>query len=620
MRSERDELTMNRTSSPSHWVRVVGAVGAWALLGACTATLDGGSKEGDNGVVSPPGGGSSGNGLPGGTAGGQQMGSGGSSSNVPAAPTSLPAESACSTPGSPGPRVLRRLTASEFAASIADLFGDKAAPVAQVFNDSRVLGFTVDSATLRVQDLNADQLMTNAEAVAGWAVTSKLSQLQQIAGCSSHDANCAKQFVKSFGRKAFRTAIGDNDPRVTSYTSLFMAEPSFADGASAVISAMLQSPHFLYRSELGAPGAGGGTITLTPHEVASSLSYLLTGTTPDDALLQAADAVPPGDAAALTRMVDEQASRLLAPAGGEPLAAGPADALMGFMTGWLGLDRLYTTVKDDKVQMLTAEQRADMAMETRKFILDIWGASSGNTVGDLFSANYTFLNQNLANYYKVDAGGLSSAFTKKELPSGRDGGLLGQASFLVGYARADLSSPTQRGHMVRSRLLCQDVPPPPAGIDTKFTTNTNYKTTREQYLASHAAPDHQPCYGCHLLMDPIGVAFEHYDAFGNYRAMENDVPIDATGVIHSAGTSGTDVEIDGLSGPQGLQTYLAGSPDVRSCLVRYWSYYAFGTAGWAQDACTYDAIRKEAAAQNYSLKSVLTAILHTPRFTTRVND
>jgi hypothetical protein len=261
-----------------------------------------------------------------------------------------------------------------------------------------------------------------------------------------------------------------------------------------------------------------------------------------------------------------------------------------------------------------------MAMETRKFILDIWGASSGNTVSDLFSANYTYLNQNLASFYNVSANGLSSAFTKVPTPGGRETGLLGQASILIGYARADLSSPTQRGHLVRSRLLCQDVPPPPNGLDVKFVPSTTFKTTREQYLASHAAPDHQPCYGCHQLMGPIGVAFEHYDSFGRYRDMENGEPIDATGTIYSAGTSGQDVQIDGLTGPNGLQTYLAGSDDLKTCLVRYWSYYAFGTAGWAQDACTYDAIRKEAGEKSYSLKSVLMAILHTPRFTQRVND
>ena len=590
-----------------------GALGALALTAACNGKIGADPDQRRSGA-SQGGGNAQSSGGAGGNAG--------SGTSADVAPTALPAENACSTPGNPGPRVLRRLSAEQFAASIADLFDDKTAPVAQVFNDSRVLGFTVDSNTLRVQDLNADQLMTNAEAVASWAVSTpaQLARLTQLATCTTHDANCAKLFSKNFGRKAFRTAIADSDPRIATYSKLFMAEQSFADGISTVISAMLQSPYFLYRSEIGAAGATGATIHLTPYEVASSLSYLLTGSAPDDALLQAADAVQSSDSAALTKMVDEQASRLLAPSGADPLPAAAQAALMSFMNGWLGLDRLYSNVKDDTVQKLTDDHRADMATETKQFILDIWGASAGNTVGDLFSANYTFLNQNLANYYKLTPGGLSTSFSKVMLPSGRDGGILGQASILIGYARANLSSPTQRGHLVRSRLLCQDVPPPPAGLDTKFTPNTNLKTTRDQYLQGHAAPDHQPCYGCHQLMDPIGVSFEHYDSFGNYRTTENGVTIDATGTIYSANAADDDVSIDGLSGPQGLETYLAQNADLKTCLVRYWSYYAFGSASWAQDGCTYDAIRSEASGKSYALKSVLTAILHAPRFTTRVND
>jgi hypothetical protein len=513
---------------------------------------------------------------------------------------------------------MRRLTAGEFAASIADLFGDKTAPVSQVFNDSRVLGFTVDSDTLRVQDLNADQLMTNAEAVANWAVTTdaQLSKLKQLATCSTHDANCAKLFIKNFGRKAFRTAIPDGDARLSSYSNLFMAEADFATGVSTVITAMLQSPYFLYRSEIGAKDDQGPTFELTPHEVASSLSYLLTGSMPDETLLKAADAVSVGDANGLTNLVKDQSARLLAPSGADPLPAAAQDALMNFMSGWLGLDRLYTNVKD--AGALSDAQRADMGTETKKFILDVWGASSGNTVGDLFGANYTFMNQNLASYYGVDQSGLSSSFSKVALSSGRDPGILGQASILIGYSRSDSSSPTQRGHLVRSRILCQDVPMPPAGLDTKFTPISGLKTTREQYLQGHAAPDHQPCYGCHQSMDPIGVAFEHYDQFGKYRSTENGVNIDATGTVY--GASDGDIQIDGLSGPKGLQTYLASSDEVKTCLVRYWSYYAFGKASWPQDQCTYDAIRREAADQSYSLKGVLQAILHSPRFTSRVMD
>ena len=122
-------------------------------------------------------------------------------------------------------------------------------------------------------------------------------------------------------------------------------------------------------------------------------------------------------------------------------------------------------------------------------------------------------------------------------------------------------------------------------------------------------------------MDPIGVAFEHYDAFGQYRHRENGVTIDATGTIYGpAGSNTGDIRRSTGCLAPGLQTYLADSQAVKECMVRYWSYYAFGVASWEQDACTYEAIRTEAAGQSYSLKSILTAILHAKRFTTRVND
>ncbi|MFZ5894923.1 MAG: DUF1592 domain-containing protein [Myxococcota bacterium] len=566
-----------------------------------------GSGSGNN-SSGPQGGQSQGNsggnsGSQGGSGSGNNTGSGGMMMSGEPVPSALPAPNAC-TSNSPGPRLVRRLSAAEFNASIRDLFQDQTAPVAPVFNDQRVLGFSVDAKALVVQGLNADQLMNNAEAVAQWAVSKHLSQ---IASCNQLDSNCGKQWIKAFARKAFRTAIADNDPRIEAYNKLFLAETSFADGVTTVVTAMLQSPYFVYRTELGT--GTSGTTTLTPYEVANSLSYLLTGSAPDNTLMQAADQVQSGGMQ-LSQMVDQQAQRLMSTQASQ-------NAVMNFMSGWLGLDKLYSMVKDDNVYKLSDAQRDDMAGETRAFILDVFGSSG--SVSNLFNANYSFLNQSLASYYGVSGSGMSTSFQKVTLdPSKRDGGLLAQASILTGYARADLSSPTQRGHLVRTRLLCQDVPPPPAGLDTKFQPAMTAKTTRDRYLQEHGSPSRPECYGCHRLMDPIGVAFEHYDSFGRYRTTENGITIDATGTIYQASQKDGDIAIDGLSGAKGLQQYLANSDELKRCLVRYWSYYAYGSASWSQDACTYDTVQKEASNNSYALKSVLMAIIHAPRFTQRV--
>ena len=152
------------------------------------------------------------------------VGGNGGISDLPPSPVSFPAESAC-TSNSPGPTMLRRLSASQFAASIVDLFGDPSVPVAAVFNDPLVMDFSIDANSLVVQGLNANQLMTNAEAIASWAVTNHLAD---VTGCSSSDAACPASFIRSFGKRAFRAPLSDSS--VADYQALFSAEASFNDG------------------------------------------------------------------------------------------------------------------------------------------------------------------------------------------------------------------------------------------------------------------------------------------------------------------------------------------------------------------------------------------------------
>ena len=219
--------------------------------------------------------------------GGQSGGGSGGTIVIAPPPTALPPESPCTT-GSSGPRLLRRLSAPEFAASVRDLFGDQSAPVATVFNDPPALGFRVDANGLLVRDLTGQQLMDNAETLARWAVSNRLDSLST---CTTMDAACRQQFINSFGKRAFRGPLSST--RLADYDQLFVAETSFSAGAEAVISAMLQSPYFLYRRELGADSANPpatGDVALTPYEIASSLSYLLIGSMPDDQLMAAADA------------------------------------------------------------------------------------------------------------------------------------------------------------------------------------------------------------------------------------------------------------------------------------------------------------------------------------------
>jgi hypothetical protein len=566
-----------------------------------------GSVNGGGGQGAP--GGAAGVGDPdAGAAGIGDPGAGGA--GVVAPPSALPAESAC-TSNAQAPRMLRRLSAPQFDATIRSIFGDttQSAPVAAVFSDPVVLGFSVDANALLVQGLNASQLMDNAEAVAAWAVAN--NKLSQFATCTTHDTTCGQKFIQGFGRRAFRTTLASTDARIAAYNNLFMAESSFSNGAQAVMAAMMQSPYFIYRTELGqAASAGGATFNLTPYEVASGLSYLLTGSMPDDTLLTAADSVQSGSLS-MSSMVDQQAQRMLT-------ASNPSSqtAIMGFMTGWLGLDRLYTTAKDDTVYAMTSAMRDNMAAETRNLILEAFNGQG--SFGDLLTADHSFLNKDLAAFYGITASGLGTSFVSVPYAGQtRDPGLLAQGTILNGYARPDTSSPTQRGHLVRTRLLCQDVPPPPADLDTKFKPAMTALTTRQHFENEHSVG---VCYTCHKYMDEIGFGFENYDGFGRYRSMENGVSIDATGTLFGVDSAGDSPTFDGLAGTGGLEAYLAQDDDVKRCMIRYWTYYSYGSSSWSQDACTYSSVYQAAASSGFALRSVLMGIIHAPSFTQRVQD
>jgi hypothetical protein len=561
------------------------------LLGALTGCLPAfKDKSGGKGT--------SGNNGNGGNSGGGSDGGVGEGNGPPGTPppTQLPALDACgANPAQPGPRVLRRLTQSQLNATLKDLFRDPSVPQASFFSDPPVLGFTVDANALVVQDLTAQQLSDFADQVATWVDAHPAS----VTSCTTTDATCVGQFIAAFGKRAFRAPL--TSAQLAAYTTLFNAQGNFQDGLHTVVAAMMQSPYFLYRQELGTPNAQGTLFNLTPHEVAASLSYLLIGSMPDDALFAAADANQLATAAQL----DAQAKRLLA----DPRAQ---TAVADFMTGWLGLDRVLTTVKDASVySALTSALRASMYNESRALLVDTF--TSGLSFGDALTANYSFLDTGLAQYYGVPGGGATA--TKVMLPAGvRDKGLLAHGAITTGYADADISSPVQRGKLVRLRLLCQSLPPPPGGLATALAPASGVQTTR-QHFEQHDKVE--PCAGCHEYIDPVGFGFESYDGIGRRRTSDNGLPVDPSGTIKAMTSGASDVNFANLNG---LASYLASDPDVNSCLARYWTYYAFGMSSWPEDGCTHDAVAANASMNGYSLQSVLSAIWHAPHFISRVAD
>ncbi|HTV02093.1 MAG TPA: DUF1592 domain-containing protein, partial [Luteitalea sp.] len=367
-------------------------------------------------------------------------------SGMPLPVDQLPPLQACNTPG---PQVLRRLNSVQFRNTLNAVFGAANVPDSNPLNDPLTLGYDVDSDDLVVQGLDAQAIGSMAEEIAA-AVRAGGGIAALANNCTNAaDNNCRQQFVRTVGERLSREPL--DDERVQRYSALFTQQvdgvalnETFDDGAELVIAAMIQSPYSIYRREIGQ--LQGAEYVLSQFELASELSYMLTNNPPDAELMAAARNSQLGT----SEQILAQAERLLATADAE-------DVLSGFVTAWLDLDRLVGKVKAGVD--ISDSLRQAMLEETRQLFLQVF--NEGGTIGDLFSATYTFMNQELSSFYGLNLAS-GAEFQQVDISGNvRVPGVLGHGSYLAAHALADNSSPVQRAFVVRERLLCNDLPPVP---------------------------------------------------------------------------------------------------------------------------------------------------------------
>jgi hypothetical protein len=491
------------------------------------------------------------------------------------------------------PRQLRRLSRFELDGTLRELLGTPAGYAEKLPADTVVDTFDNNAKALRATELFVDVLWRSAgELGAGLNLTPFLS-----CAVAAGTPACAEGFIRTFGERAFRRPLteGELARYRTLHTGVSGVE-GFETGVRAVVSAMVQSPHFLYRTELGSAPTGG-QVTLTSFEVASQLSYFFTGAPPDAALMAAAKAGQLGDPA--QRIA--QARRLLA----DPKARRFFEHLGD---QWLDLGRLELTAKDPAVLPgFTDALKASMRQETLQFFEST--ARSGK-VRDLLASSESYVDSNLAQLYGLPAIP-AGTFQKTALPASRRG-LLGQASLLATHATPNSSSPVLRGKWVREKLLCQPLPPPPAGLAVSLPPFNPNQPTRERF-AAHST--NAACSSCHQLMDPIGLGFENFDGMGRERATEGGKPVDVSGeIFNSQRTNGKFV------GAAQLAEKLAGSAEVTECIELHLWRYAYGQGDDATAACAAQEALKPVATADSRLEDVLLAIVQAPAFTQRPAD
>ncbi|MCA9702044.1 MAG: DUF1592 domain-containing protein, partial [Myxococcales bacterium] len=322
----------------------------------------------------------------------------------------------------------------------------------------------------------------------------------------------------------------------------------------------------------------------------------LWNTMPDDLLFEAADADLLRDPAE----IEKQARRMLE----TPRAR---QAVKNFFRQWLSLDEMVPIITangknleiyPDYYEGLPALWQA----ETEAFF-DYAVFEDDATLSDLFTAPYTMMNKELADFYGV-TGPTGSEFERFDLDPTRYSGFMTQPGLLAYYAKPDRSSPIHRGKHTREHLLCQEPPPPPDNVPPAPNVDES-KTTKEQFAQHSEDP---VCYGCHALMDPIGFGYEHFDGLGRYRELEWGLPVDAEGVL-----TGTDVD-GAFNGVNELAAKLAASEQVKSCVVSQWFRFGYGRFETDLDDCTVGQLEDAFAAANYDIKELIVALTQTEAF------
>jgi hypothetical protein len=497
-------------------------------------------------------------------------------------------ESAARAPvcaAAPAPAPLRRLTRFEYGRSIADLTGADPGLALALPPDEESLGFLNNADAYSVSSLHATKYLELAEKIAEGFVADG-ARLAEVAGCDPlAGGECVAAFVDAFGLRAWRRPLAG--PERAAMLELYAAEadPSPGEGLSAVVAAMLQAPQFLYRPEPADPAASD-LGALDPYVLATRLSYLLVGSTPDAPLLSAAAdgrlSTPAG--------LETETERLLA----DPRAL---EAFSHFIGQWWELGTLPALEKDRLLYRdWTDEMPAALGEELRLFVSDLWQGTP--TLEALLSAPYTFIDHRLATLYGLPAPA-TPGFHKVELDPTRASGILTQGALLATHAKANQTSPVHRGKFVRSRLFCAPPPPPPPDIVVRPPTVDPRLSTRERF-AAHTADD--ACAHCHALMDPIGFAFEHFDAVGRYRDVDGGKPVDARGEL-----VGTDVDGE-FEGIPALARRLLESDQVRHCVATQWFRFAFGRGQQTPlDACTVERLADELEHRGGDLRAMIRA-------------
>jgi hypothetical protein len=505
----------------------------------------------------------------------------------------------------PAPGGLKRLTAIQYQNTLRDVLGANVKLTVNLEPDTLVAGSaSVGAARIGVSGAGIEKYSVAAFDLARQAMADPAFRQRyvpcEVTGVPLDEA-CARGFLEQFGRRAWRRPLAPEElARYLRLQADVTRRGLLAhDALVSLAGALLQSPNFLYRSETGvAFGNDPSRRRLTDYELASRLSYFIWGAPPDDELLNAAESGKLATDAGL----HEQSARMLQ----SPRAK---DALRGFFIELFRMRRL-DRINENRTKYPNYSKTIGTSMKGEALrIIEEVAFNPKRDFREIFSTDFTYVNAELAKLYGIKASALDGArldqFVRVPAPAGRSG-LLSQGAFLTVFAHPTTSSPTRRGKFIRESLLCQSVPPPPPSVETKLPKDEEGKPLRTTRQKLEAHRNDEKCRGCHKAMDPLGLAFEHYDGLGARRETEGGQPIDASG------------EFDGTTfkGPTQLGALLAKNTKIGACVARSLFRFAVGHLESEGEEPLMEALAKGLETDGYFFPSLVANVIKSEGFRT----
>ncbi len=497
-------------------------------------------------------------------------------------------------PSDPGPMLLRRLTHREYQATVLDLLGLDASELVATFPADVTTGsFDNDAKNQTISVLLGERYFDAATELAA-QVVGDTARRDAVLGCDPAEGEpCLRAAIERFGRRAFRRPL--DAAEIDELLALAQSQDTPSAQASIVIETVLMSPRFLFRAELGTVDPDHPErAKLGGYEVATRLSYFLWGTTPDDALLDAAAAGTLDDAdgvatTALAMLADARAY----------------DTMASFGEQWLRADTIAGQTRDAETFPEWNESLADAMLAELELRMDDAMWSEGADFLSLYTAPHGYVNDALAAIYGVDAPG-SAELVPYDHPEGSDrGGLFTTAAFATASSRASDTSPVQRAMWVRTVALCDPPPPPPPSVPSLDPEDgESVQDAFERHLGKG-----EECAGCHLQLDPIGFGLERYDSIGRLRAT-----YPSGDAVRTDGTITIDGVEQAFAGGVELGSLVASSRQAEACVVAHGWRWAMGRGDDVADSCGRSAAQQRFADSGRSFEELLLAVVASDAF------